>query len=165
MSHQFWKSSRRLGLLVMIGMIGMMAVRAGWQTDQRVTAQSGDSGDSCDALIQEALQLSANFCLELGRNEACYGYHAVSTVLSNPDAEFAERGDIVSVTELETVITRPIDPTTGEWGIVMMNLDADLPDTSGDTVRLLLFGGGGDYPRFTGCPRRKSAYGTSHQHQ
>lgn len=141
MSHQFWKSSRRLGLLVIIGMIGMMAVRAGWKTDQRVTAQSGDSGDSCDALIQEALQLSANFCLELGRNEACYGYHTVSAVLSNPDAAFAERGDIVDVTELATVITRPIDPTTGEWGIVMMNLDADLPDTSGDTVRLLLFGG------------------------
>ncbi len=138
MSHQIWKSSRRLVLLLVIGLIGSMAVRAGWKSDQRVTAQSGDS---CDTLIQEALQLSANFCLDLGRNEACYGYHAVSAVLTNPDVQFAERGDIVDVTDLDTVITRPIDPATGEWGIVMMNLDADLPDTSGETVRLLLFGG------------------------
>lgn len=108
---------------------------------QKAAAQG--EANSCDALIQEALQLSANNCLELGRNEACYAYNSVSTVLTNPDAQFAQRGDIVPVTDLESIITRPVNLETGEWGIVMMNLDADLPndETGEDSVRLLLFGG------------------------
>lgn len=141
MSHPTKKSSLRLGLLVIIGVIGVAAYRVGFDSQNRPQRVAAQGESTCDSLIQEALQLSSNFCLELGRNEACYGFNNVSVVLSNPEAQFAQRGDIVPVTDIETLITRPIDPATGEWGIVMMNLDADLPDTSGETVRLLLFGG------------------------
>jgi hypothetical protein len=105
-------------------------------------AQDGNTGaEACDTLISQALERSANVCAGLGRNEACLGYPTVSAVLANPAAVFEARGDIAAVTDFETLITRPIDPDTGDWGIVMMDIQADLPENTDGSVRLLLFGG------------------------
>lgn len=99
------------------------------------------TADACTPLVQEALQKVANTCIDLGRNEICYGYDQVSAVLRDSTLTFESAGDIVSVEQVENIITRPIDPDTGEWGIAMMRLQADLPDDSDGFVTLLLFGG------------------------
>ncbi|GIK63997.1 MAG: hypothetical protein BroJett018_17910 [Chloroflexota bacterium] len=96
---------------------------------------------ACDPLVQEALQKVANTCLNLGRNEICYGYQNISAILRDPSLTFESEGDIVGVDQVETLITRPIDPNTGEWGIAMMRLQANLPNDSDGYVTVLVFGG------------------------
>ncbi|MBI5928901.1 MAG: hypothetical protein HY862_06310 [Chloroflexi bacterium] len=97
--------------------------------------------NSCDPLVQEALQKVANTCLDLGRNEICYGYDNISAILRDTSLTFQAAGDIIPVDQVETLITRPINPDTGEWGVAMMRLQADLPDDSDGFVTLLVFGG------------------------
>jgi hypothetical protein len=87
------------------------------------------------------MQRVGNICLEMGRNEACYGHPNVSAVLTNPDAIFEARGDIINVMDIQTLVTRPLDLQSEAWGIVMMDVQADLPENADASVRLLVFGG------------------------
>lgn len=126
-------------IVKLFGLLLLLAVVA---TVPLATTQSQDEDSTaCDDLIDAALSEIANICTGIGINEACYGSPTVSAVLRDESMFFEAAGDMVPVTALETVITRPIDPDTGEWGIVVMDIQADLPDSTDEAVRLLLYGG------------------------
>lgn len=105
------------------------------------TTLAQDDTATCDTLIQEAIAEIASVCSGIGRNEACFGNGPVSTVLRDDSYFFDAPGDIIPVDIIETLITRPADPESGEWGIVLMDIQADLPDSSNGAVRLLFYGG------------------------
>jgi hypothetical protein len=57
------------------------------------------------------------------------------------DFVFEQQGDIVEVADIATLELAPLDEVTGEWGMVLMRLQADIPDaTPGTNVTFLLFG-------------------------
>ncbi len=118
-------------------LIGITLIFGLQSTDQITTAQ--DDTAACDTLIESALQEVANTCINIGRNEICYGFDPVSAVLRDDTLFFDAPGDIVPVTAIESIITRPSDPDTGEWGIALMDVQADLP--TDDSIRIVLFGG------------------------
>lgn len=109
-------------------------------TPQQPAPVFAQSGSTCDALVSEALELVANNCVALGRNEVCYGHATVSATLTDDSYFFEVPGDIIPVTALEAIITRPVDPELGEWGIALMDIQADLPNAE-DGMRMVLFGG------------------------
>ncbi len=100
-------------------------------------AQTSDA--ACNDLVESALDSVANTCLNIGLNEVCYGNDHVSATLNDSSMFFEAPGDIVPVTALDAIITRPVDLEANEWGIALMNLEADLPDGN-DSMRIVLFG-------------------------
>ncbi|MCB9450122.1 MAG: SH3 domain-containing protein [Anaerolineaceae bacterium] len=104
-------------------------------------AQS-DAG-MCPALVQQALtELGAN-CDSLARNSACYGYNRVDATFSEsvPDNFFSTPADRSTLTQLDTIQTAPLDESLQAWGIAVLNVQANVPNTlPGQAVTFILLG-------------------------
>ncbi len=98
---------------------------------------------NCPVVVQQALQTLGNNCSALERNSACYGYRRVQATFNEPVEEnfFSQIADRAGLMDLQTLQTFPFDTTTNEWGIAVMNVQADLPNTlPGQAVTFLLLG-------------------------
>lgn len=104
-----------------------------------ITAQDTD----CPALVETVLETVGDLCVDLGRNQACYGNNQVmaedfDTV---PVVDFVDAGDIVPVSQIARLVTAPLDVDGDTWGIAILALQADLPDTlPGQNVIFVIFG-------------------------
>jgi hypothetical protein len=99
--------------------------------------------DICPALVEEALLAVGNNCTELGRNSVCYGYNQVSATFAQTQTEdfFTLPADRAELIALETIQTSPLDVEQSEWGIAVMDVQADLPTAlPGQGVLFLLLG-------------------------
>jgi hypothetical protein len=97
--------------------------------------------DVCNDLVESALEVVANHCDALTRNEACYGNAQLTATGRSVDFTFNAVGDIEDVTNLDTITTTALNPDDSEWGIAVLNLQANLPDTlPGQNVTLLVLG-------------------------
>lgn len=99
--------------------------------------------DSCSALVTQALRALDNNCVDLTRNSACYGYNQVSASFSEPVAEdfFAKPSDMASLAMVETIQTTPLDEATQTWGVALMNVQANIPNSlPGQSVVFMLIG-------------------------
>ncbi len=106
-----------------------------------VAAQGG--ADACPVLVESALDLAAESCARLDRNEVCYGNTQVAATgwdaVSLPD--FAVPGDTASVLDLASIETAALSVEQNQWGVAVMALQADLPGTlPGQDVTFVLFG-------------------------
>jgi hypothetical protein len=98
---------------------------------------------SCPAIVQQALQAVDSFCQGAGRNQACYGNVSLSATPREgvQNFTFSQNGDIVDVTDIASLDLKPMDTVAGTWGVAMMKLQANLPDSApGQNVTFLLFG-------------------------
>ena len=97
---------------------------------------------TCPDIVSQALQVTADSCSDLGRNEACYGNLSISAEFRD-EAEgvtFEQAGDVVGVADIQTLTLSALQ-SPDEWGVALMALQANLPDTlPGQNVTLLLFG-------------------------
>ncbi len=100
------------------------------------------SGTACPVIVQSALMMAGQLCAGTGRNQACYG-HALVAAEPQPGAaiRFAALGDLADVAGIQRLTTHPLDPSTGQWGIALLKLQANLPDTlPGQNVTVVAFG-------------------------
>jgi uncharacterized protein YraI len=99
--------------------------------------------DECPALVEEAIAATGEACTGVVRNQACYGNVSL-TATFNPEAgeiQFEEAGDIANIVDLEGIALSGMDVTESTWGIAVMQVQANLPDTlPGQNVTMLLFG-------------------------
>lgn len=99
--------------------------------------------NTCSALVQEALAAVQDACAETGRNQACYGNISLTATPREGARNFTfqQQGDLANVADLETLRLRSLDPAENIWGIALMKLQANLPDTlPGQNVTFLMFG-------------------------
>ncbi|MGB1286497.1 MAG: hypothetical protein ACPG7F_08195 [Aggregatilineales bacterium] len=95
--------------------------------------------DECPELVTEALDSADELCADLDRNEACYGNFQIDADVQ--DGEFAEAGDITDLININRLDLAGLNEEAGTWGVAVMNLQADIPDTlPGQNVTFLLFG-------------------------
>jgi hypothetical protein len=96
----------------------------------------------CPIRVEEILTAAGDACGGLGRNEACYGNTNVSATWRVDDApDFAQLGDIADITDMQTLITSPLNDESGDWGVALLSLAANLPDTlAGQFVRFVIYG-------------------------
>jgi hypothetical protein len=116
--------------------------------------------ETCPAIVQTALTALDAACSGTERNQVCYGNVRVQATPTGNIADFVfdTPGDIVSVSALGTLALSPMDTVAGDWGVALLRLQANLPDTlPGQNVIMLLFGevvidnaGGELPPRLTG---------------
>jgi hypothetical protein len=97
----------------------------------------------CTAIIQEALTAVDEVCDTTGRNQACYGNIQLAATPREDAAAFTfeQAGDLVNVADVQTLRLSALDTAQSIWGIALMRLQANLPDTlPGQNVTFLLFG-------------------------
>jgi uncharacterized protein YraI len=129
-----------IGLFSIVIMLSIMLVS---QPQQEVRSQDGGSGadeESCQDVIDEALQTMGTACAEVGRNEACYGHLQVAATFQEDVQPFVESGDIVDLLGLQALFTQPADPVNDIWGIALMTLQVDRPEESVGGLTYVLFG-------------------------
>jgi len=88
------------------------------------------------------LELEEN-CTGLGRNSACYGYTRVAATFNRAveEAFFSQPADRADIIVLESLSTAPLSLDSEEWGVALMNIQANLPGTlPGQSVTFILFG-------------------------
>ncbi len=98
---------------------------------------------TCGAMVEQALADVQNDCTATGRNQACYGYVSLQATPREgvADFNFTKAGDLVSVADIDTLSLSRLDTTNNTWGIALMKLQANLPDTlPGQNVTVLMFG-------------------------
>ncbi len=126
---------KRLWMVMLIASVGLLAGPGG------ALAQMGEG--ACPVVVETALLMVERLCGGAMRNQVCYG-HVLLEAEPQPGVEsftFAGLGDIADVAALRRLRASPMDAGTGQWGVALMRLQADLPDTlPGQNVTVLLFG-------------------------
>ncbi len=98
---------------------------------------------TCPAVVEQALNALTTNCGGLERNTACYGYNLVNATFSDPQPEgfFSQPSDIASIVSLQSIETTPFNPDDNTWGVAVMNLQANVPNTlPGQSVLFMLVG-------------------------
>jgi len=96
--------------------------------------------DDCTGLITEALTVTTDSCTDIGRNQACYGHTMIDATVRD-DVTFTSEGDIINLANLESLRLSSYDASADTWGVSLMQVQANIPDSvSGQGVRLLIFG-------------------------
>ena len=97
---------------------------------------------SCDQLVTTALETAADACGNVGRNQACYGNRLIHAQFAqDATVPFDKTGDITDLFSIHSLTTAPLDETSQVWGIAVLKVQADLPDTlPGQNVTMLLYG-------------------------
>ncbi len=99
--------------------------------------------DSCPAFVNVALKNVASACGELGRNEACYGNNRVDANFwqAQADSIFKAPSDRVPLVDIQQIATAPLNIDQQLWGVAVLNVQANVPDTlPGQAVTMLLMG-------------------------
>lgn len=106
-------------------------------------AQDDTDDDACTAIVLAALEAVGTNCQDTGINQVCYA-NATLVLTTRAQADevvFGQVGDVVNLTDVEALSLSPMDTTTGDWGVALMQAQANLPGTETDqSVTLLMFG-------------------------
>lgn len=108
-----------------------------------VAVAQNPPADVCATIVRSALSAVNAACTETSRNEACYGNTSGQAIAAEgvDDLIFENVGDIAAINQIQTLLLSPLDPDADEWGVALMQLQANLPDTRpGQNVTFLLFG-------------------------
>lgn len=108
-----------------------------------IVAVAAAQPTTCSLVVEQALAAVGQNCSELSRNMACYGNFAARADFQQEVdvTAFARPADVVELATLNTVEVSPFDADREEWGVVVMNTQADLPATlPGQNVVMLLLG-------------------------
>ena len=110
-----------------------------------VIAQAQPGMTTCPEVVEEALTSVDTICDVLDRNSACYGASDVdSTTVTQPRPAdfFIAPGDVAALSELSEIYPQPLDPTNNSFGVGLLNVQANLPNTlPGQGVLFILLGG------------------------
>ncbi|MEO8394813.1 MAG: SH3 domain-containing protein [Chloroflexota bacterium] len=97
----------------------------------------------CGAVVERALDAVGQSCTALARNRACYGYVSLQATAREgaENFSFTQKGDLVSVADIDTLRLSRYDAAANSWGIALMKLQANLPNSlPGQNVSFLIFG-------------------------
>jgi hypothetical protein len=95
---------------------------------------------ACPEQVAAALQQVDSVCSATARNQACYGYPLLEAEPQPNVVDFAfdAPGHTVDVAALRALRLLPIAEQA--WGVALLRLQANLPDSSSENVTMLLFG-------------------------
>lgn len=110
-----------------------------WLAPAMILAQAAD----CPEIVSRALSAADEACKQTGRNQACYGNFNLEATSQPgaPEFRFSSVGDIVDIADVQSLKLSPMKIESQEWGVALLKLQANIPDTlPGQNVTFLLFG-------------------------
>jgi len=104
----------------------------------RVSAED----DICQVILTRAMQSLESTCTGTTRNTACYGNNSVKAEPNGSALlKFDTMGDKASIRDIRALVTSPLDTQAGTWGLSLLKLQANLPDSlPGQNVTFVVFG-------------------------
>jgi hypothetical protein len=140
------RSTKRLIACLLIILVSLLIALP--MSGSRVQAFSpGGSANAsfenkCQEILSRAMDAVQSSCDNLGRNKACYGNNRVKVEPNgNVSLKFDAVGDQAAIQAIHTLITSPLDEDAGTWGLALLKLQANLPDTMpGQNITFLVFG-------------------------
>lgn len=103
-------------------------------------AQGQGPAPTCPAFVEEALTAVSSACASLGRNQVCFGHDSIEAEFQQ-SIPFAQPGDLANVADLRRLATAPLQPQAGTWGVAMLAVQANLPDSlPGQNATFIVFG-------------------------
>jgi uncharacterized protein YraI len=131
---------RRISTILLFTTLGLLLIAP---TSALSQAPPSSGGEACPALVLSAYTTTADLCESTGRNQACYG-HSLLEAKPQPNVsafKFDQEGDVANVGQIQSLRLSVMDDTTGAWGITLMRLQANMPDSQpAKNVTLLLVG-------------------------
>jgi hypothetical protein len=127
--------------LIMIG-VGLLIVASLLVFAPLAGMAQNDAG-VCPALVEQALSELGENCDLLDRNSACYGYNRVDATFHQSETEdfFSQPADRSQLANLQSIATAPLDVNQDFWGIAVLNVQANVPNTlPGQAVTFVLLG-------------------------
>ena len=98
----------------------------------------------CPDTVGSALKSVTTVCDSMNRNQACYGSKMVDSVtFDNPRPAnfFMAPGDHSDLLKLREIHPQPLDTTTNSFGVALLNVQANVPNTlPGQAVIFMLMG-------------------------
>lgn len=96
----------------------------------------------CPTIVENALVAVDSACSGTARNQVCYGnIQLTATPRARSELTFSQAGDMANVMDLQTLRLSSMSLTDSSWGVALMQIQANLPDTlPGQNVIFLLFG-------------------------
>ena len=119
-------------LLCVIGLMGSL-----------LTLVTVAQTDTCPEIVQSVLDSAEDTCIDVGRNQVCYVNLQADITPQDPTVriKFDQIGDLVNLDYVESIVMSPLNTLDETWGVSLMKLQANLPDTlPGQNVTMLLFG-------------------------
>jgi hypothetical protein len=98
---------------------------------------------TCPDIVNTALEQASAACVDLGRNQACYGNINLEAQPRDGVSNFSfrQQGDIVNLVDVQHLTLDAMDVTNNTWGIALLKLQSNLPDTApGQNVTMVMFG-------------------------
>jgi len=107
-----------------------------------ILSLTSSAGASCEVYMSAVVAEVDRQCQNTARNELCYGSRDIQAQYANAGAApFNQPGDIIPVTDLQSLQLSQLNEATNTWGVALMQLQANLPNTlPGQNVTVLLFG-------------------------
>ena len=106
-----------------------------------VVAVTNAQSEECPLVIQEILVSVNDVCAETGRNQVCYGNIAITAEGRNDKFQLSDVGDIADLADMQSLSLAPFNENEGEWGVALMQVQANLPDTlPSQNVTMIAFG-------------------------
>ena len=99
--------------------------------------------ETCPPIITDALIAVDENCGNLGVNNACYGFNLVSAAFNQDVGAdfFTNPSDRAELTQLSTLRTAPLNELDDVWGVAVLNVQANVPNTlPGQAVTMILMG-------------------------
>lgn len=99
--------------------------------------------DSCQMIVQTALDAVLAGCEDIDNNQICYGNNDLIALDfdGQPIENFQTVGNATDIAEVASLATSPFDSNEQTWGVAVLSLQAVLPDTvAGQTVTFIVFG-------------------------
>ncbi|PJF28593.1 MAG: hypothetical protein CUN52_12670 [Phototrophicales bacterium] len=95
----------------------------------------------CPMVIEDILNTVGDICADTGRNQVCYGNSNITVTQASDYLEFNTVGDITDLVSIKNYSLSPYNAQDNLWGIALMKVQANIPDTiPGQNVTLLAFG-------------------------
>lgn len=129
-------------IVLLLCLAAPLALPLSAQRGEDEPGEDDSAPGTCPVMVEAAIEAAGEACDGLGRNEACYGNISVTaTGLTAVLADFDAPGDLTALVDLTSLHTAPFNEDAGTWGIALLAVQADLPDTlPGQNVTFILMG-------------------------
>jgi Bacterial SH3 domain len=96
---------------------------------------------TCETIIHQAFQTMGQLCTSAGGSSACFGHSAEAIFADGGSGTFAQAGDTVDLSAVQSIQTLPLDTSADQWGLALLNVPANVPLAMSETgLKYILIG-------------------------
>lgn len=106
---------------------------------QNAPAYAQGDPNACRVMVDLVIDEATAACSSISGDSICAAHGTVSMMDESDTATALDSGKTMSLDAVKMLVTTSANPESGEWGVTMLSLRANLPDLA-QPIRAILFG-------------------------